>query len=646
MEAMNEAKLKETKKSYGTDLEGSIRKAREYLLDIQYPAGFWWGELESNVTITAEHLLLTHILRIGDQNLWEKIANYLFEKQLSSGAWNIYTCGPGDLSTTVEAYFALKLAGVSPDDPRMRKAKSFILSQGGIPKTRIFTKIWLAMFGQFPWKGVPSMPPELMFFPPGCPFNIYGFSSWARGTIVPMLIILTKKPTFEVPEHARLDELYPRPPEEINHSLPGNPKVFTWEWFFKIMDVVLKLYERLPVNPGREKAIQKAAEWVIKHQEEDGSWGGIQPPWVYSLIALKVLGYSNSHPTIAKGIEGFESFSIEEEDTFRFQACLSSVWDTALASVALLESGIDPGHESLVRAGQWLLANEVTHLGDWAVKNKSGQPGGWAFEFANKWYPDTDDTAIVMISLMGIEGLEEDRKEESLKRGFKWLVSMQSKNGGWASFDVNNTGKYITKLPFCDFGEVIDPPSVDVTAHVLELLGRMGYEKDFPPVRKALEYIKREQIEDGSWFGRWGVNYIYGTGAVLPALNEIGENMNKTYVQKAAHWLINKQNPDGGWGETAATYDNPELKGRGKSTASQTAWALLGLMASVDIDHPSITKGVKFLISTQNGEGNWKEDQFTGTGFPGDFMINYHLYRNYFPLMALGRYRNLREEKQ
>jgi squalene-hopene/tetraprenyl-beta-curcumene cyclase len=341
-----------------------------------------------------------------------------------------------------------------------------------------------------------------------------------------------------------------------------------------------------------------------------------------------------------KGLEGFEGFAIEDKDKFRLQACVSPVWDTCLAMIALLEGGLEPNHPALVRAGRWLLKEQITSGGDWQVKVRSS-PGGWAFEFENDLYPDVDDTAMVMLALLRgeLEG-----KEKALNLGLEWILSMQSRNGGWASFDRDNTKHFITKIPFADFGEVIDPPSVDVTAHVLELLGHLGYDKNFKPIRKALSYIRKEQEPDGSWFGRWGVNYIYGTGAVLSALRAIGEDMGRGYIRKAARWLIEHQNQDGGWGESCASYKDPSLKGQGPSTASQTAWALLGLLTAGEAENPAVEHGVQYLVKTQREDGSWDEPYFTGTGFPGDFMINYHLYRNYFPLMALGRYLRLKSK--
>jgi squalene-hopene/tetraprenyl-beta-curcumene cyclase len=396
-----------------------------------------------------------------------------------------------------------------------------------------------------------------------------------------------------------------------------------------------------PVKPLRKKSLDKAAEWIIERQESDGSWGGIQPPWVYSLMALKSLGYSNDHPVIKKGLAGFDSFARETDETFSTDACVSPIWDTCLAMLALQDAGVPPTHPSLVRAAEWLLHEQVLHRkGDWAVKRPKLEPGGWAFEFENDVYPDVDDTAVVMSALQKMGWDDDPRMKLALERGLKWLFGMQSKNGGWASFDVDNTKGFVREIPFCDFGEVLDPPTEDVTAHALEILGRLGYRATTDrATKRGLDYLKATQKEDGSWWGRWGVNYIYGLAAVLPALKWLGEDLQQPYIRRAVHWLEARQNPDGGWGETIESYANPALAGRGPSTASQTGWALLALIAAGEARGAAARRGVEYLAKTQLPSGSWDEPYFTGTGFPMDFMINYHLYRDYWPLMALGQYR-------
>ena len=646
----------------------AIGRSQDYFRRCQDPAGFWCGQLESNATMEAEYMMLSHFLGCVDQERWRKLTNFILSKQQDDGSWGQYYQAPGDLSTSVECYFALKLAGYAADSAPLEKAREFILSRGGVPRVRIFTKIWLALFGQWDWRGTPSMPPEMIFLPSWFPFNIYRFSSWARATIVPMLIILSRRPSCPVPESAQIDELYPGSRNQTDYSMPNPTSGWGWAKVLYQLDRVFGFYQRLKVHPFRGRAEKKIVDWILRHQEADGCWGGIQPPWVYSLIALHHLGYPPSHPVMERGFAAFEGYALEDEDTYTVQACMSPVWDTCLAQIALLESGT-PSDDPMVRKStQWMLDQQIFEGGDWQVQAKRTPPGGWAFEFHNDHYPDIDDTSEVIMALASatLEEGEESRRIEAIDRGIIWLSALQCKNGGWAAFDKDNNAKYLTKLPFSDFGETLDPPSADVTAHIVEMFGKLNYSRDFPPLRRAYDYLRREQEENGSWFGRWGVNYIYGLGAVLPALAAIGEDMNQSYVRRAVQWLLACQNTDGGWGESCGSYVDPDLQGMGPSTASQTAWALLALLAAKETEGSAVGRGVSYLIDTQQDEGFWDEPYFTGTGFPGygvgervqnlpklgetghqgldmpaGFMINYHMYRNYWPLLALGRYHRL-----
>ena len=649
-------------------IDSAIQRARQYLLESQYAEGYWWGELESNATMEAEFLLLTHFLGIADEERSAKLANHILGQQREDGTWGQFYGAPGDLSTTTECYFALKLAGISPTEPHMCAAREFVVSKGGVPRTRVFTKIWLALFGQWEWRGVPVVPPEFILLPSWFPVTVYDFSSWARATIVPLLILLDEKPVVPLPEWAHIDELYPMPRDQVDYAISRVSRLIGWETFFYAGDTVLRYLERLPWKPGRAQAIKRAEEWVVEHQEDDGSWGGIQPPWVYSLMALKTLGYPLDHPVMEKGIAGFDNFSIEEGDTLRVQACLSPLWDTGLAMIALLDSGLDPAHPALVNAARWLLGEQVLSGGDWQVKARETPPGGWAFEFDNDIYPDIDDTAEIVMALDKVRTPFEESKRKAIERAAAWVLGMQSSNGGWAAFDKDNTKFLVAKIPFADFGEALDPPSVDVTAHVLEMLGQLGYGPEHPAVSRALDYVMAEQEHDGAWFGRWGVNYVYGTGSVIPAFEKLGLDVRGAHVRRAVRWVLDHQNPDGGWGESCTSYVDPEYRGKGPSTASQTAWALLTMLSAGEEGNVAARRGVDYLVRTQQADGSWDEPYFTGTGFPGygigqrldryltpddegyqgtelpaGFMINYHMYRNYWPLTALGRYRKLLE---
>ena len=634
----------------------AVRRSQDYFVRSQAHEGYWWGELESNSTMEAEYLMLTHFLGIGGGDTWRKLANSLFKSQREDGTWGQYYDSPGDLSTSVECYFALKLAGVSPDDPRMVKARQFILSRGGVPQTRVFTKIWLALFGQWSWTAIPTLPPEMVLLPSWVPMNLYDFSSWARGTMLPLSIVLSRKPVCPIPGSAAIPELVPNGSDGRDNGA-GLKSPTGVARFFRLADQLFQRYNSLPWHPMRRMAIRKAVKWIVDHQEDDGSWGGIQPPWVYSLIALKILGYDIEHPVMRKGVEGFKGFVIEEDDSMRVQACVSPVWDTCLAMIALEDSDLPPDSPVLRRAGEWLMKAQVSGGGDWQVKAGNTAPGGWAFEFANRTYPDIDDTAEVLVALRGVQLKDSRRQRDAIRRGAEWMLGVQSRNGGWAAFDKDNTRRAVAEMPFADFGEMIDPPSVDVTAHVVEALVRLGYSTDADSLRRAVQYLLSEQERDGAWFGRWGVNYVYGTGAVLPALEAMGEDMRSEPVRRAVGWLVARQNEDGGWGETCASYADPALAGRGPSTASQTAWALLALMAAGEWKHPVVGRGIEYLTRTQQEDGTWREPWFTGTGFPGygigqrveevrpqgielssGFMIRYDLYRNYWPLMALGRF--------
>ncbi|QUQ62670.1 squalene--hopene cyclase [Kutzneria sp. CA-103260] len=606
-----------------SDVALAKQKAIDHLVSLQDGDGWWKGELETNVTMDAEDMLMRQFLGIREPVGTAETANWIRSQQRADGTWATFYGGPGELSTTVEAYTALKLAGDPADADHMVKARQFVLDNGGIEKTRVFTRIWLALFGEWSWDRLPVLPPEMILLPKWFPLNIYDWGCWARQTVVPLTIVGSMRPVR--PLGISVAELRTGRPAE-----PFEPAL-SWAGFFQRLDKVLHLHAKLPVKPLRAYCIRKAIKWILARQEADGGWGGIQPPWVYSILALHLRGYPLDHPVLRKAFDGLESFTIKENGSRRLEACQSPVWDTALAVTALLDAGVPPDDPTLKGAGNWLLDEEVTVRGDWAVRRPSLPPGGWAFEFENDNYPDVDDTAEIVLALRRMAP-----DEPAVQRAVEWTVGMQSRDGGWGAFDADNTRRMAEKLPFCDFGAVIDPPSADVTAHVVEMLAHEGL-SGMQPAQRGVKWLLDNQEADGSWFGRWGANHIYGTGAVVPALIAAGLPTAHPAIQRSVTWLEQHQNADGGWGEDLRSYRDKSWVGRGDSTASQTAWALLALLAAGERG-PVTDRGVRWLVATQREDGTWDEPQFTGTGFPGDFYINYHLYRLVFPLTALGRY--------
>jgi squalene-hopene/tetraprenyl-beta-curcumene cyclase len=608
----------------------ALQRGAQRLLDTQHHDGWWKGDLETNVTIDAEDLMLREFLGIRTDERTRGVAAWIRSKQRADGTWAAFHGGPPELSTTVEAYLALRMAGDPPDAEHMRRAAEQVRAAGGIERARVFTRLWLALLGLWDWEELPVLPPEMILLPSWFPLNIYDFGCWARQTVVPLTIVSALRPVR--PVGISLDELRVRRPS----PRPLEP-VTTWAGRFQRLDRWLHRYQRRPVRPLRRLAMRRAVRWIIDRQEADGSWGGIQPPWVYSIIALHLLGYPLDHPVLRAALEGLERFTVSEGSRVWLEACQSPVWDTGLALIALSDAGLAPDHPALVRAADWLLGEEVRKRGDWAVRRPQLAPGGWAFEFANDTYPDVDDTAEIVLALRRVAHPDRERMEAAVARGVAWVIGMQCRDGGWAAFDADNVSTLPLELPFCDFGAVTDPPSADVTAHVIEMLAAAGLERS-RPARRGLDWLLSHQEPDGSWFGRWGANHVYGTGACLPALAAAGIGPGHSAVRRAVRWLVEHQNQDGGWGEDLRSYREPEWRGRGVSTASQTAWALLALLAVGERDSPAAARGAAWLAGTQLEDGSWDEPWFTGTGFPGDFYINYHLYRQVFPVMALGRY--------
>ena len=621
----------------------SLKKPRLRYLNEQHETGYWWYELESNVTITAEYLMLLYFLGIRDKEVFKKISRYILDEQRPDGTWAIHWGGKGDLSSTVEAYMALKLAEHPEQSPPMRRARQFILANGGAGASRVFTRIFLALFGQEHWGALPSIPVELMLIPASFPFSIYKFSSWARSTFVPLMIVMDQKPVAVGAENFSLKEIYAGPwtkQKKIKKKAFWTDIKFTRNILrqtFFVMDRAAKVMECLP-RPLRKRGMETAQDWVFQHQEETGDWGGIQPAMVNSILALSSLGYGPHDPRMAAGLEALRNFTLETGEKLVLQSCISPVWDTALTALALRYSGMPREHHALVKAANWLVSKQILKKGDWSVKRPDLEPGGWAFEFDNSWYPDVDDTAVVLMFLLDYKDMP--GMDACIERGINWLLGMQNKDGGWGAFDVDNDFELLNQVPYADLEAMTDPSTPDIAGRVLEVVGKAGYGTDDPRVKKAIKYLKSAQQPDGSFWGRWGVNYIYGIWSVLMGLRAVGEDMSSPYVRRAVEWLKGHQNMDGGWGECCESYGDFSLCGQGTSTPSQTAWALLALMAAGEENSGEAMKGVNFLIDSQKPDGTWDEPEFTGTGFPKYFMLRYHNYRNCFPLMALSRFAN------
>ena len=601
--------------------ERAVAAAVDHLLERQHADGWWVGELETNVTMTAEHVLLLTFLGLPIDDIRDRAAAHLLAEQRDDGSWALYHDGPADLSCTIEAYVALRVLGLDSGRTDLAAAQRVILEQGGLANARVFTKIWLALFGAYPWEGVPSMPPELVWLPPTVPLNLYDFACWARGTVAPLLIVISRRPRRPLP--FSLDHLVLPGTEARLRRVDGSGP-FLWT------DHLLKLYERLRRQPGRAASRRRLVGWITERQEADGGWGGIQPPWVYSLIALHLEGMPLDHPVIRRGLAGLDRFSVDDESGWRLQACMSPVWDTALAVLALLRAGIPADASPVRRAVRWLLEEQIHRSGDWQVRCAPDvECGGWAFEFDNDIYPDVDDTAVVVLALLAAEPAP--AVTAAVERARRWVLAMRSRNGAWAAFDRDNTRGVVNRLPFADFGAMLDPPSEDVTAHVIEMLAAIGDPADAAVIAGAADYLRAEQRPSGSWFGRWGVNHVYGTWCAVTALAAAG--IGAAAVDRGVAWTTRVQNRDGGWGESCHSYRDESFAGVGVSTASQTAWAMLTLQAG-GVPGAALRDGAAFLRERQVG-GTWPEAEHTGTGFPGDFYINYHLYRHIFPLMAL-----------
>ena len=619
----------------------AVDGARKFLFSQQYEEGYWCGELEADTTLESDYILLHTLLGTGNAERFQKCCNWILRHQNEDGGWGIYLNAPSNVSASVKAYFALKLTGYSPEHPALVRARKKILELGGVVEVNTFTKIYLCFLGQYDYDAVPAIPPEIVLFPTWFWFNIYEISSWSRAILVPLSIAYAKKPLKKIPDEMGVDELFVGGRDKSRMRLHWSSKLVSWRNFFLVCDRLTHWFEAVHIRPLRWLALKRAEQWMLRRFEMSDGLGAIFPSMLNAIIALRCLGYSLDDPQVIRAMDELEKLGIEEGDTFRMQPCKPPVWDTAYALFALGEAGVSPNDPRLVKCADWILQKQVRTVGDWKVKNKQGQPGGWYFEFNNEFYPDVDDSAMVCLALSQVEHPNGRYQRESVQRAIDWIFSMQCRNGGWASFDKDNDKMVFQHIPFADHNAMLDPATVDITGRILEMLAAYGYDRNHPAVKRAIQFIRDEQESDGSWFGRWGVNYIYGTTFVLRGLEAMGVDHHEPYVQQAAEWLRMVQNPDGGWGESLGSYDDATTKGVGPSTPSQTAWAVMGLLAASDTRSDSVARGVAYLLRTQKKDGSWDEAYYTGTGFPRVFYLAYHLYRQYFPLIALTTYKKV-----
>ena len=623
-----------------SEVDACVAAARRYLLSIQDADGHWCAELEGDTILESEYMLTLYLLgRLGEERA-RKAAEYLRRRQLPGGGWAIYEGGPADVSASVKAYFALKLFGDDPDAPHMARARQVILSLGGIEACNSFTRIYLSIFGQWSWDDCPAVPPELVLLPDWFPFNLYKISAWSRTIVVPLAIIWASKPSCPVPESAGISELRTGVSPKDARALRLREKL--WGVFFTLVDRGLKTIEALNWKPLRQKALQASERWIHERLVGSDGLGAIFPPIINTIIAFRCLGYALDDPRLLAQTRELEKLELEEEDTLRVQPCFSPVWDTALAIVSLAASGVPASDPALCRAARWLIDHEVRAPGDWKRRNPGGEPGGWYFEYANEPYPDADDTSEVLAALSKVRfptESDDDRRLDSVERGTRWLLSMQNRDGGWPAFDKDCDNEIWTFIPFADHNAMIDPSCEDITGRTLEALEGLGFDSKHPAVRSAVRYLRAKQHPDGTWYGRWGCNHIYGTWLGLRGLAHAGEDLSAERYRRSADWIRAHQNEDGGWGEMPNSYEDPETRGVGPSTPSQTAWALMALFAAGDESSENVGRGVDYLLRTQQYDGSWRDSFWTGTGFPEVFYLRYHLYATYFPLWALSLWR-------
>ncbi len=625
----------------------AISKAQRYLLNRQTSEGYFYSELHMDLALEADTIFMLRFLGIKDEALEERLVNFILDRQLEGGGWPIYPGGPPELNTTIKCYFALKLKGYSQGHPIMEKVRKIILNLGGIERSNSYNRFYLAMFGLGNWDAAPAIPPELILFPSWLSFNIYELSAWSRTIIIPLSIVWAFKPVCPLEADLSIDELYVNGCRMKNLRLKWDRTIFSWRNFFLLFDRVVKLLYKFRVRPLRRLALRKASSWMIERLDKSTGLGAIFPSMINCIYALSCLRYKNDHPLMKSCVEEIKKLLLNEGAKYEMQPCTSPVWDTALAVYSLAISGLPRNHEALIKAGKWLLSKQVREYGDWVVKAKDAEPGGWYFEFENEFYPDIDDTAQVLLALMHIDmGEDEPKKKWEHERGLDWMLKMQSSDGGFSSFDKDNNKKYLNQIPFADHNAMLDPTCPDIAGRICELLGRLGFKIDEPHLKNAVDFLKAHQLPDGTWYGRWGINYIYGTSLACRGLSFSVKELCRDRLDLASRWIRRVQNIDGGWGETALTYEDPSQKGRGPSTASQTAWALLALFACGDYDSDEVKRGIEYLIETQQEDGSWRELDFTGTGFPKVCYLRYELYPVYFPLLAISEYAKAHNESR